>query len=155
MGAHKDLALRSIILRFAEWRRSRKCGECIPDVLWDEVHALECQIGRTRLTRELGLNGAKVSFQMLLRGSAKSSVLIEPVTPKPGSNEPPRAASKITPPTVSITKVVSVPFGPAQSSAAAVEIESPSGWVMRLQADAAPEFLRAFVEATSAIRGGA
>ena len=153
MGARKDLALRSIRTQFAEWRRSKKGGDCIPDVLWDEVHALEEQIGRTRLALYLGLNASELAFQMNLRGSSKSSAFCEPANQMPVSNEERSSSPGIAPQTVAITKVVSVPFASARSGAA-VEIESPSGWVMRLQADVAPEFLRVFVEATAGIGGG-
>jgi hypothetical protein len=156
MVARKDLALASIRSKFADWRRSKKHGDPIPDFLWDEVHALEKRIGRTRLARDLGLNGADMAFQMSLRGEVGAV----PVSAA-GTAVPPQKADLATPPspssasqTVAITKVVSVPFAPTRSSAA-VEIESPSGWVMRLQADASPDFLRAFVEATIGMGGEA
>jgi len=154
VGARKDFALRSIRSKFAEWRRSKKHGDPVPDVLWDEVHALEKRIGRTRLGLDLGLNSSDVAFQMNLRGGSKASprALAEPAKPPPKPAPAPSLSAGVATQTIAITKVVSVPFGPARSSAA-VEIESPSGWVMRLQADVAPEFLRAFVEATSRIGG--
>lgn len=142
MGARKDFALRSIRTKFADWRRTRRVGESIPSVLWDEVHALEERVGRSRLALDLGLNASELAFQMNLRGGS---------LPPVGGPPPARVVTS----TIAITKVVSVPLPPSPSrGGAAVEIESPSGWILRLQPEASPDFVRAFVEATGRIGGG-
>ncbi len=146
MGARKDFALRSIRTKFADWRRTRRVGESIPSSLWDEVHALEGRVGRSRLALDLGLNASELAFQMNLRGGSKPPVGGPPAVPPPAS---------LATSTIAITKVVSVPLPPSPArSSAAVEIESPSGWILRLQPEASPDFVRAFVEATSGIGGG-
>ena len=150
MGARKDFALRSIRTKFADWRRTKRVGESIPSVLWDEVHALEERVGRSRLALDLGLNASKVAFQMNLRGGSK--VLNDGNVGRLPPVVPPTA--RVATSTIAITKVVSVPLPPSHSSAA-VEIESPSGWILRLQPDASPDFMRAFVEATGRIGGRA
>jgi len=110
-------------------------------VLWDEVHALEERVGRSRLALDLGLNASELAFQMNLRGGSQPPV---------GGPPPARVATS----TIAITKVVSVPLPPSPSrGGAAVEIESPSGWILRLQPEASPDFVRAFVEATGRIGG--
>jgi len=116
-------------------------------VLWDEVHALEERVGRSRLALDLGLNASELAFQMNLRGGSTPSA----GGPPPVVLPPARVATS----TIAITKVVSVPLPPSPSrGGAAVEIESPSGWILRLQPEASPDFVRAFVEATGRIGGG-
>jgi hypothetical protein len=148
MGARKDLALRAIRAKFAEWRRTKRHGDSIPAALWDEVHALEERVGRTRLALELGLNASELGFQLELRGSGSGST---PGTACPKASVP--AATATT--SVAITKVVSVPMPPplARAGGAAIEVEAPSGWILRLQAEASPDFVRVFVEATGRAGG--
>jgi hypothetical protein len=148
VGARKDYALRSIRTKFADWRRTRRVGESIPPALWDEVHALEEHVGRSRLALYLGLNASELASQMNLRTGSK---------PPAGGPQPVEApTSRVATSTIAITKVVSVPLPPSPSrKSAAVEIESPSGWILRLQPDASPDFVRAFVEATGRLGGGA
>ena len=144
MGARKDLALRVIRSKFAEWRRTKRHGDPIPAALWDEVHALEERVGRTRLALDLGLNASELAFQMELRGAATAQGA------SPGTASP-RTPAPMATTSVAITKVVSVPMPPPLAragGAAAVEVEAPSGWILRLQAETSPEFLRVFVEST-------
>ena len=146
MGARKDFALRSIRTKFADWRRKRRVGESIPHALWDEVHALEEHVGRSRLALYLGLNASETASQMNLRSGSKPHVGVPPALPPP---------ARVATSTIAITKVVSVPLPPSPShSSSAVEIESPSGWILRLQPEASPDFVRAFVEAIGRIGGG-
>lgn len=143
MGARDDLALRSVQTKFAEWRSKKRGGESIPSALWDEVYTLEGRVGRSRVASALGLNTSQLAFEMNLRGGS---------TPSDDGPPPSRVATS----TVAITKIVSVPLPPSPSrTSTAVEIESPSGWVMRLQSEASADFVRAFVEATSRVGGGA
>ena len=150
MGARKDFALRSIRTKFADWRLTRRVGDSIPSALWDEVHALEKRVGRSRLALDLGLNASELAFQMNLRGGAK--VLDCGNVGRPPPVVPPTA--RVATSTIAITKVVSVPLPPSRRGAA-VEIESPSGWILRLQPEASSDFVRAFVEATGRIGGRA
>lgn len=151
VGARKDFALESIRSKFADWRRTKRSGEAIPAVLWDEVYALEARVGRSRLALDLGLNTSELAFQMNLRGGAKVQDCEKVQVQAQVSKAPllPRVATSA----VAITKVVSVPL-PESRPRAAVEIEAPSGWLLRLQAEASPEFLRVFVEALGRIGGG-
>ena len=146
MGARKDYALRSIRTKFADWRRTRRVGESVPSALWDEVHAHEEHVGRSRLALYLGLNASEMAVQMNLRSGSKS----------PAGGPPPAVPpAPVATSTIAITKVVSVPLPPqALRSSVAVEIESPSGWIMRLQSDASADFVRAFVQATGRIGDG-
>jgi hypothetical protein len=148
VGARKDLALRSIRSKFAEWRRAKWHGDPIPAALWDEVHALERRVGRTRLALDLGLNASELAFQMELRGRAAAGAAQTPHTPA-------QAPTSVATASVSITKVVSVPLRPEPRGGAVVEVQAPSGWILRLQAEASPEFLRTFIEAASRAGGGA
>jgi hypothetical protein len=149
MGARKDLALESVRSKFARWRRTKRQGDAIPAVLWDEVHALERRVGRTRLALDLGLNSSEMAFQMELRGS-------DVLRGAASGAASPQAPVSMAAPSVAITKVVSVPMPPLQARAggAAVEVEAPSGWVLRLPAEASPEFVRVFVEAAGRVGGG-
>lgn len=152
MGARKDLALRSVRKKFDEWRRNRRNGEEIPASLWDEVHALESRFGRTNLAKALGLNSSDMAFQMNLRGTGIGGAVVS--APELGSQG--RAASQAvtTSQTVAITKVVSIPFEAAGPLAGVVaEVESPSGWVLRLRSENASGVLAAFVEATARLGG--
>jgi hypothetical protein len=146
VGARKDFALRSIRTKFADWRRTRCVGESVPSALWDEVHALEEHVGRSRLALYLGLKASEMAVQMNLRAGSNS-----PAGGPPPAVPPARVATS----TIAITKVVSVPLPPQPlRSSAAVEIESPSGWILRLQSEASADFLRAFVEATNRFGDG-
>ena len=147
MGARKDFALRSIRTKFADWRRTKRAGESIPSMLWDEVHALEERVGRSRLALDLGLNASELAFQMNLRGGSQPPIgVATPALPPP---------ARVATSTIAITKVVSVPLSPSSScKGAAVEIESPAGWILRLQPEASLDFVRAFVEATGRIGSG-
>jgi len=149
MGARKDLALKSIRRKFEVWRSNRRNGEEVPAALWDDFHALEGRFGRTNLAKALGLNSSDVAFQMNLRG-ARVEIESRPLE----AVAAPKAFTASQ--TVAITKVVSVPMPPPQArtgGAAAVEVQAPSGWILRLQAEASPEFLRVFVEAAGRAGG--
>ena len=152
MGARKDLALRSIRRKFEQWRSSRRSGEEIPASLWDDVHALESEFGRTNLAKVLGLNSSDMAFQMNLRGGSVASAVMPSESPSLAAAASPRALS--SPPTVAITKVVSVPFEKGGALAGVVaEVQSPSGWVLRLRSDAALDVLVSFIEATGRAGG--
>jgi hypothetical protein len=155
MGARNDQALKGIRAKFAEWRRHKRHGEPVHPSLWDEFRRLEGQFGRTRLAKELGLNHAKVAFQMNLRrgepwATAPAALRTEAATRAEGRTEARVTSSQ----TVAITKVLSVPFSsPSRGGLAVVEVESPSGFVLRLPPEASPDFLRAFVQATGCLGG--
>ena len=153
MAGRKDLALRSIRKKFEEWRSNRRSGEEIPAALWDEVHALEGRFGRTSLAKELGVNSSEMAFQMRLRGGSPGGLGVptEPLSPSAPASAPGALTSSQT---VAITKVVSVPFAPEGSLASVVaEVESPSGWILRLHSEAASGIVTSFVEATSRLGG--
>jgi hypothetical protein len=155
MGARKDLALRSIRKKFEEWRRCRRHGEEIPASLWDEVHSLESHFGRTNLAKALRLNSSDMAFQMNLRGAGVGGPLVSAVSAsRCHAHEAATAQASTTSHTIAITKVVSVPFEAAGPLTGVVaEVESPSGWVLRLRSAGSAEILAAFVDATSRMGG--